>query len=277
MIVILLRTVCVNALIFRLAIALPLSTTQADVIPVTNHSFEDISGESPFNEFTFGPLNGWDLYDPDGITSGGAGNTFYIGTLTPDAPTNFVNGATDGQRVGIAFNFSGSGGSGEYGMVQTLNDTLQANTRYSLSVDIGNIASGTARNGTFFNLDGFSGYRVELLAGGEILEQDGVLAQDNNLLAGSISEGFFQTTTVEFTTGATHDRLGQALGIRLVNLNEIDPAFPAANLEVDFDNVRLNSFAAVPEPNMCFALLSVCVFAYKRFTRTQYKDSPHEE
>ncbi len=32
------------------------------------------------------------------------------------------------------------------------------------------------------------------------------------------------------------------LGVRLVNLNQIDPLAPAADLEVDFDNVRL-SFA----------------------------------
>lgn len=258
-----------NTRTLLVATALLSPTTNADVISITNHSFEDIGGESPVNEFTFGPLNGWDLYDPNNITNGGAGNTYFIGTLTPDAPTNFVNGATDGQRVGIAFNFAGSGGQGEYGMVQTLDDTLQANTRYSLSVDIGNIASGTARSGTFFDLDGFSGYRVDLLAGGEILERDGILAQDNNSLAGSIAEGFFETSTVEFTTGATHDQLGLALGIRLVNLNEIDLAFPDANLEVDFDNVRLSSFAAVPEPNMCLALLSLCCLAYRRVTHSR--------
>lgn len=253
-----------NTLLPSLMLVVSSTTAAADVIPITNHSFEDISTESPFNEFTFGPLNGWDLYDPNDITNGGAGNTFFIGTLTPDAPTNFVNGASDGQRVAIAFNFAGSGGLGEYGLVQTLTDTLQANTRYSLSVDIGNIASGTAQNGTFFDLDGFSGYRVELLAGGEIIERNGVLAQDNNSLAGSIAEGFFETTTIDFTTGPTPDRLGQTLGIRLVNLNEIDNAFPAANLEVDFDNVRLSSFAAVPEPNMC-VLLPICFLAYRRF------------
>ncbi len=36
----------------------------ADFINVVNPSFEDISGEKPVNEFTFGPLNGWQLYDP---------------------------------------------------------------------------------------------------------------------------------------------------------------------------------------------------------------------
>lgn len=56
----------------------------------------------------------------------------------------------------ILFN-SGREGEGEYGYEQTLAETLQAYTSYSLSVEVGNIASGTAQNGTFFNLDEFPG------------------------------------------------------------------------------------------------------------------------
>lgn len=87
-------------------------------VAVVNGGFEDITGESPFNEFTFGELNGWDLYDPDVITSDGDGPTFFIGTLTPFEPDPigspdvyefFPDGAAEGQRVGIAFNYFGSG------------------------------------------------------------------------------------------------------------------------------------------------------------------------
>ncbi len=211
-------------------------------IDVVNPSFEDISGESPYNEFTFGPLPGWDLYDPDTITSGGDGPQYYIGTLTPTENAaepgvfqNFPGGASDGDRVGIAFNFDGSGDGGEYGMEQTLTATLQANATYSLSVDIGNIATGTAVSGQTFFLDGFPGYRVELLAG------DVVVAADTNSLAGSINEGEFGLSTIELETGADHPQLGQALGIRLINLNQT-AGVPAGNdLEVDFDNVRLTA------------------------------------
>lgn len=35
------------------------------------------------------------------------------------------------------------------------------------------------------------------------------------------------------------------MGIRLVNLNVVDPAFPNSDLEVDFDDVRLD---ATPAP-----------------------------
>lgn len=233
-----------TSLILFALIAAPTHFLQAETVTVINASFEDIGGEAQVNEFTFGALNGWDLYDPGAITGGGAGNTFFIGTLTPNPPINFTNGAAHGQRVGIAFNFFGSGGTGEYGFQQDLAATLQANTTYSLDVEIGNIASGTAQSGQFFNLDGFPGYRVDLLAGGVLL------AQDNNSLSGSIAEGAFETSTVSFSSGASPDQLGQSLQIRLVNLNQVDPLFPAADLEVDFDNVRLNAtLTAIPEPS----------------------------
>jgi hapalindole H/12-epi-hapalindole U/12-epi-fischerindole U synthase len=216
-------------------------------IAVVNPGFEDILGESPFNEFTFGPLNGWGLYDPHSIAAGGAGNTYFIGTLTPFEPdpvnfpgvyANFPGGAAEGQRVAIAFNFFGSGNQGEYGYQQTLAATLQPLTQYSLEVEIGNIASAFARNGQFFDLRGFPGYRVELLTGGV------VIAEDDNSLAGSIADGVFGTSTVTFTTGPIHPQFGQPLSIRLMNLNIIDPLFPGSDLEVDFDGVRLDASPA---------------------------------
>ncbi len=220
----------------------------ATPVTVVNAGFEDISGESIVNQFTFGALNGWDLYDPNGITSQGNGPTFFVGTLAPVEPdpigmpgvySFFTEGAPEGDRVGIAFNFFGSGGEGEYGLAQTLIETLQPYTTYTLQVDIGNIASGTSSGGQFFNLDGFSGYRVDLLGGNE------VIAQDNNSLFGSIAEGEFVLSTFTFSTGADHPRLGEPLGIRLVNINEVDPTAPNADLEVDFDNVRLSTAPAV--------------------------------
>lgn len=223
---------------------------RAVVVTVENPGFEDIIGETQVNEFTFGPLNGWDLYDPDGITGGGAGNTYFIGTLMPSPPTNFFAGQFEGQRVGIAFNFSGSGDEGEYGMQQTLTETLQPNTTYSLDVAIGNIASGFAQSGSFFDLDGFPGYRVDLLAGGVLL------AQDNNSLNSLIPEGEFADTNVSFTSGADSLPFGANLEIRLVNLNVVDPLFLDADLEVDFDNVRLTA-VSIPEPS---SLAMVAIF-----------------
>jgi hypothetical protein len=248
-----------RAILVAFAVCFTASMAFAAPVTVLNPGFENIAGESPYNEFTFGPLAGWDLYDPENITGGGAGPTFYLGTLTPFQPdplgnpgvyANFPAGAPEGQRVGIAFSFAGSGDQGEWGFIQTLSDVLLANTQYQLQVEIGNIASATATDGTFFPLSGFPGYRVDLLAGDE------VIASDNNSLAGLIPDGAFATSTLNFMTGAAHDQLGETLAIRLVNLNVVDPLFPDSDLEVDFDNVRLTA-TAVPEASSLALLGSV--------------------
>jgi len=224
------------------------SATWAAPLTVVNQGFEDITGESPVNEFTFGELNGWELHDPNVVTDNGDGPTFFIGTLTPFVPDPMDNpgvyayfpaGAAEGQRVGIAFNFDGSEGLGEYGLFQELGDTLQPYTTYTLEVEIGNIDSGTALSGQFFPLEGFPGYRVELLAGGVMLEQD------DNSLAGTIADGEFATSTVTYTTGGSNALFGQNLEILLVNLNQEDPSFPDSDIEVDFDDVRLDASPAL--------------------------------
>lgn len=229
------------------ALSLPL---QAASVAIVNAGFEDISGESPFNEFTFGPLNGWGLYDPGNITDGGDGPTYYIGTLTPTVvgstgdpdPQFFPGGAPEGSRVAIAYNEFGSGGGGEYGLQQTLSHTLQANSTYTLTALIGNIQSGRGVNGTDFNLDGFPGYRVDLMAGSTVLST-------TQTINPGIAEGTFELAEWQYTTGASDAELGQALTIRLVNLNVVDGSAPTADLEVDFDNITLD-VVPVPEPSV---------------------------
>lgn len=219
-----------------------------EALTVVNAGFEDIGGETQVNEFTFGPLNGWQLYDPGSITNGGAGNTYFIGTMAPFLvdPENqpgvysyFPGGAAEGSRVGIAFNFEGSGGQGAYGMRQVLSSTLQEGMTYTLRVDIGNIGSGFSMANDYYELSGFPGYRVELWAG------EFFLARDDNSL--SISDGQFGTSTVNFTPLNGQDGIGDNLEIRLINLNLVDPLHSDSDLEVDFDNVRLDA-EAVPEP-----------------------------
>ena len=153
--VLLVATVCHTAVI------------RADLIDVLNPSFEDVSGGFVFNEFTFGAPLGWQIYDPHAVVlNSGVGPQFWVGTLSPNPPTFFSGPAPHGQRVAIAFNVFSTGNLGEYGLQQTLEATLLANYLYTLQVEIGNIASGTAVNGEFYNLDGFPGYRIDLLAGG---------------------------------------------------------------------------------------------------------------
>ena len=220
------------------AIALLHSTLSAANIAIVNHSFEDTTGQNPYFEFTFGRPTGWTIYDPNDIhpSSGLA-----IGTLMPNGTDFFNSTAPDGDRVAILYNRTRRG-DGEYGYEQTLVTTLQSETFYTLTVEVGNIASGADTNGSNYNLNGFPGYRVELLAGGT------VISVDNNSLI--IPEGEFALSTVSFTTGATHALLGQNLSIRLVSENVIDPIDTDAYLEVDFDDVQLSTAAApVPEPS----------------------------
>lgn len=246
-------------------------------LAVVNPGFEDVSvvGMS-YNEFTFGALPGWSFYDPSGAKDSGAGASFYIGTLRPviipaHDPVNhqhFPDGAPEGERVGIAFNYAPSGGSGEYGLSQTLAATLQADTHYTLTVRIGNIAGGYTTDGSFFPLAGFPGYRVDLLAGGV------VVASDDNSLAGSIPEGAFGLSTTVYDSPSVGALIGQTLSIRLVNLNQVDASFPASDLEVDFDDVRLTATAvAVPEPAAFPALAGVAALAAGLLRRRAIKVS----
>ena len=125
-------------------------------IAIANPGFEDIFGQSPFNEFTFGTPAGWTRYDPNNITMLGG---VFVGTLLPNGAVFFDDFAPEGVRVGILF-ANDQLGAGEYGFEQTLAEVLSANTQYELMVEVGNIASGTDEAGTFFNLDEFPGYRV---------------------------------------------------------------------------------------------------------------------
>lgn len=230
----------------------------ADLVPIINHGFEDTTGQTVFNEFTFGEPTGWSNHDPNGIIPGPG---IFPGTLEPNGVDFFNGPAPEGDRVAILFNSSREG-DGEYGFEQTLATVLEPNTNYTLTVEVGNIASGVATNGTFFNLDEFPGYRVDLLAGGVVLAQD-----DNSL---SIPEAEFATSTVSFSTAASHAQFGQPLGIRLVNLNVIPDGFDQASspdLEVDFDNVQLN-VTAIPEPGgMVFLTLVVVILHLPRRSR----------
>ncbi len=223
------------------------SASQAAPLTIVNSGFEDTSGQAVFNEFTFGTPNGWAIHDPNNIVSD---PDVFTGTLLPNGTDFFNTTAPEGSRVAILFN-SAQRDAGEYGYVQVLGDTLQANTRYTLSVEVGNIASGVATNNASFNLNGFPGYRVDLLAvtldGGGAVTGSTVIAQDLNTLV--VPEGEFLTSTLAVDVGALNTNLGERIAIRLVNLN-VTPGDPGPpDLEVDFDNVRLDAETIVlPEP-----------------------------
>ena len=217
-------------------LALIAVTAHATPLHVVNPGFEDVSGQSAFNEFTFGTPAGWELYDPADIVPDLPADPVYVGTLEPNGTDFFDTTAPEGDRVAILFGRNAAGGRGEYGFQQTLADVLTAGTHYALSVEVGNIASGVARSGEFFDLDGFPGYRIELLAGGQ------PIAVDDDGLGALIPEGEFATATLSLRVGDTHPLLGERLGVRLVNLNRIPAGLGGVvdlDIEVDFDDVRL--------------------------------------
>jgi hapalindole H/12-epi-hapalindole U/12-epi-fischerindole U synthase len=217
----------------------------ASELSITNASFEDAA--VPAGTFPIFTPAGWSLHDPNGLLDGALDA---VGVLNPTGTTFFPGGAPDGSNVALVF-LSGDVGLGEVGIEQAIDYTLRPDTTYTLSVMVGNIASGSGNPPItdFFNLAGFPGYAVQLLAG------DTVVAEDRNSLAGSLAEGTFAESVVSLTVGAFHPNLDQALSIRLLNLNQ--PGTDVApGIEVDFDAVSLTAVPAIPEPRT-YALIAV--------------------
>jgi hapalindole H/12-epi-hapalindole U/12-epi-fischerindole U synthase len=216
-------------------------------VAIVNHGFEDIylggnlppqyEGDVPATAFPVGAApNGWSPY-------GAVGAPAYIGVLNPGVmveeplATYFPTGAPEGENVALTF-FDGHQGGAEFGIQQTLSAILQLRTRYTLTVEVGNIASGISVVQPYagfgsFDLRGFTGYRIDLLAG------ETILASDNNSLLPD--EGIFLTSSFDVVIGTMHDDLNEPLTIRLVNLNVQDVNDPVVDLEVDFDNVHLDA------------------------------------
>ncbi|BAY84332.1 hypothetical protein NIES267_38280 [Calothrix parasitica NIES-267] len=196
-------------------------------IAIENPGFE--IPQLPENQFTQTSLGeflpGWKVFDPDALVGE---NITDVGAYNPIANV-FPSEAPEGENTAYAYS-QAPVGSGIFGLTQTLDTQLKANTKYSLQVEVGNAAENDPNDG--FNYGGFPGYRVELLAGGKVLARD-----DNSL---SIAEGEFATSTVNFTATDTEPFLGQDLGIRLVNL------LGDSGEDVEFDNVKL--FAETVEP-----------------------------
>lgn len=215
----------------------------AQVLTVQNPSFE--SNVAPAGGFPVQIPSGWTLFDPQGIVDQGRNA---VGVLNPAQTTFYSQPVPDGSNVALIYLEQRAGtaiAGNAVGLSQVLGASLQAQTRYRLTVDIGNIASGTGL-GAFAafgaaDLSGFPGYRLELLAGNTLL------ASDNNTLGGLIPDGEFRRSTVTFQSGSLNPELGQALMIRLINLNLADTGTERGR-EVNFDNVVVLA-TPVPEPS----------------------------
>jgi len=215
------------SLLFIALFALTLGA-EAVILTIENSSFEDpVTAAGDFTASSTSAPNGWTVYN-DGATS----SSRQFGVWNPSTTNTFVDGAPDGVNVGVVFLLNATN-LAEAGLLQTLDDTLQLNTTYTLTVEVGNFADDNS--GDSFDFDGFPGYRVDLMT----VNDPTPLASDNNTL--TPDEGIFETSIVSFTTGSSHMDAGQELVIRLVNLN-------GAGIEVNFDDVSLDA-SPVPEPS----------------------------
>lgn len=215
-------------------LGLMIGPAAAAPIPIANAGFEaDIAAANTFRVLV--PVS-WQVFDPNGIVDQ---SNDAVGVINPTASTFFPAGAPEGMNAALVYLATDVGG-GPAGLRQVLGATLQPDTRYTLNVEVGNIASGFGDpNNFFYDLDGFPGYQVALLAGGQMI------ALDDNSLAGSIPEGEFRNATLVADIGAAHPALGMPLEVRLINLNQ--PGVPGApGIEVDFDDVRLDAMVLTP-------------------------------
>jgi len=233
------RSIQESLIATTVAVLLACQTSYAAPIAVTNFSFEmgNTIKDFPVGEFYIGGMVGWSVSNP--FSPGGE---MFIGSLDPEfSGTEWFSEPTpEGDRVLLLYYRHQEGDFGikrpqEFGVEQELDETLQAGMVYTLQVDVGNIQSGG-----IYDLDGFPGYRVQLLAGGHCLAED--------VSSLTIHEGEWEASTVVFQVPDSHDLIGEPLGIRLVNINPNAYFIESATgeSEVDFDNVRLDESAAGP-------------------------------
>ncbi len=197
--------ICLTSFALVLAVA---GTAPADqvAIKINNPGFED-------------PIlaaDGWTWLEIVGWTwIGGEGPGVWNVTSADFDPVL----APEGQNVLYTENAVGDVG----GVAQVLTETFAANSDYMLTVEIGNS-----------NYYYFSGYSIQLLAGGV------VIAQDDDTLWPEYYK--WATSTVEYTYDPADAALvGEPLEIRMLTL-ALDKDNPPAGevVGVEFDNVRLS-------------------------------------
>jgi hypothetical protein len=180
-------------------------------IAIVNAGFEDpVMADGTYIDY----VDGWEAFGEAwyGLSNPAAsgGDYYGFGGITPE-----------GENLGIV-----GGGDYDYrqepGMAQILTETLAANTGYELTVEVGN-------NPMYY----WVGYRVQLLAGGEVIaEDDSSLTPDDDV---------FETSTVTYISRGIDPYVGELLEIRLMIICNLDELW---YLEMNFDDVRLRAGSA---------------------------------
>ena len=235
------------------------AAAQSVQLPVLNPGFEADTVPGPSN-INPGVPGDWEPYFDSPLAG------VFFGSLYA-APNNYPAGAPEGNNVGVPFAANNLPSGIGFGFTQVLAAVIEPMTRYTLSVEVGNIdegfndlnnTPGNPADDSYFDIRGYNGYRIELRAadGG-----DGVLlAVDDN--GTPMPDGSFATRSISFASDAIDAALlGLPLEVRLVHLNLVDPAFPEADRETNFDDVRVTATpivaAAVPVPRWALPALAL--------------------
>eukprot|EP01084_Bolivina_argentea_P054049 99144_1 len=179
---------------------------------------------------------GWSAYWGESLLLNERHGTYdarhtFLGHINPLGDLQYMNGGGASEGIQSLFvSVSPEGfGTVEFGITQRLSTVAASNTVYTLSVDIGNPKIW----GNEYH-KGWCGASIYLLAGDHVLGRRSIL---------SLDDGMWTTAKLVVTVTDVNEEMhvGQALGIRLTNLNEknIDEN-PSLN-EVLFDNVRLEA------------------------------------
>lgn len=206
---------------------------------ITNHSFEDDDVSGLTNQLNADIVpTGWSSYD-DGRNLALAGDAR---GLVYHGPGTSVIGASLGQADGSQSFFSA-----QRDVMQVLGATLQANTTYTLTVEIGD------RGVT--GIGGNVGDNIVHLGTGATGGAN-ILASLDSTSPGAVAtvDGDWVTWSMTYTTGANPVGLGDNLRIELTTDTNVGW----------FDNVTLDA-TAVPEPSSSILVgLGVMTFVLRR-------------
>jgi hypothetical protein len=212
------------AVVAALVFVVGAESVHATPITVANADFQTGTAGQGVGELSFWDSNtgATDQYNPYEFNGG---NSWYVGANPTTDPANGGPGypGIQGEYLGYIYN-QGS----DVSLSQTLSATLQANTTYTMTVDVG------ARSGSF-DFNAFGGALIELYAGSTEIGSATYTTQ-------TIGTFVEDTLTVD-SSGVDPSLIGQALQIQL---------HTAAGGSTDFQNVGLDATAdgasSVPEP-----------------------------
>eukprot|EP01083_Nonionella_stella_P011214 31880_1 len=209
-----------------------LSKNDANRVVVTNAGFEEdcspLDNTKSYPYFCYvdvddGPI-GWEIYNPRRINA--AHNYHNFGIVNPSQIKEYMNGvgATEGSQSLFTAIHPQDFDRGEYGVQQTVNAFVAAQTTYILKVDICNPLRWNALQA---NLSGSPQARIDLLA------DDHILAQRNVF---SLSDETWTTATIEYTAPDHTPYKHHPLTIRLVDLNHL-PIAAATGIHTEARNL----------------------------------------